>query len=518
MRQFSTIFLSSVYKIIFTLFALVAAIVFVIAATYNSFVSMNAAEQPIISLNPVYMFIFFIIIIGILCRIQPLLKNINPNHLFLVLSIILTLAGLYLAIFADDFLRGANPSSLRRSDPGACVTIARHLNSHNYLDFQTSGYLHMYPYQIYWITLLRVLLKINNRVRFLYIVLLFSAILAYFVIFKISQLILKNSALVNTSLILYFIFLPNIFNILFVYANLPAFVLFLFGILCYLLGLKKKSLLIYVSAGLIVFSYLLKNNFLIGLIAFLITVCLSNIKVQTKLILLLMSVLMIFGCNFSINHYYSSISHVSIVNNKGMPKSAYLLMGLSENGNKDGWFDGSTVRSYMSEDYSTNKTDLKSRQRLKLRLHFLLSNPRYTKHFFSTKLVTTWGDPTYQSLWNAPLTSFKGSRLRTPIMRQIYSKKGNTLLSKAIRRISYFSVLSILFANLLTAASYLKKKMWKSNNLQQSYITLAFLFLIGGFTFHLLWETKSQYVWQYIVLLIPCASVGINSLYNKTSI
>ena len=38
------------------------------------------------------------------------------------------------------------------------------------------------------------------------------------------------------------------------------------------------------------------------------------------------------------------------------------------------------------------------------------------------------------------------------------------------------------------------------------------LFLIGGFIFHLFWETKSQYVWQYVDILLPFSGVMLTIL------
>lgn len=46
------------------------------------------------------------------------------------------------------------------------------------------------------------------------------------------------------------------------------------------------------------------------------------------------------------------------------------------------------------------------------------------------------------------------------------------------------------------------------------YFLMAMLFFIGGFLFHLVWETKSQYVWQYIETLIPVTGVELNNLFN----
>ena len=40
------------------------------------------------------------------------------------------------------------------------------------------------------------------------------------------------------------------------------------------------------------------------------------------------------------------------------------------------------------------------------------------------------------------------------------------------------------------------------------------LIFLGGFTFHLLWETKAIYVLQYFYLLIPYAVYGIYEVFN----
>ena len=41
---------------------------------------------------------------------------------------------------------------------------------------------------------------------------------------------------------------------------------------------------------------------------------------------------------------------------------------------------------------------------------------------------------------------------------------------------------------------------------------LLLLVLLGGFGYHLLFEGKSQYILTYIVLLIPTAAYGMNTV------
>lgn len=44
---------------------------------------------------------------------------------------------------------------------------------------------------------------------------------------------------------------------------------------------------------------------------------------------------------------------------------------------------------------------------------------------------------------------------------------------------------------------------------------LLILYLIGGVLFHLMWETKSQYVYGYVFLLIPLGAAGAFETYQK---
>lgn len=46
---------------------------------------------------------------------------------------------------------------------------------------------------------------------------------------------------------------------------------------------------------------------------------------------------------------------------------------------------------------------------------------------------------------------------------------------------------------------------------------LGLIFLIGGFLFHLFWETKGQYVYPYIFMQIPAAAYAVTRFYERIS-
>ena len=43
---------------------------------------------------------------------------------------------------------------------------------------------------------------------------------------------------------------------------------------------------------------------------------------------------------------------------------------------------------------------------------------------------------------------------------------------------------------------------------------MPLIFLTGGVLFHLMWETKSQYVYPYIFMLIPLSAAGLAPFYT----
>ena len=62
----------------------------------------------------------------------------------------------------------------------------------------------------------------------------------------------------------------------------------------------------------------------------------------------------------------------------------------------------------------------------------------------------------------------------------------------------YLSVIPSIFSQ------FIQKK---SVNL---YLLIPLIYLSGGFIFHLIWETKSQYVYPYVYLLLPLSAFGLD--------
>ena len=72
-----------------------------------------------------------------------------------------------------------------------------------------------------------------------------------------------------------------------------------------------------------------------------------------------------------------------------------------------------------------------------------------------------------------------------------------------------------IFILLLFAAAGLLR-LWREG-MERDELLFSVIFLLGGILFHLLWETKSQYVSGYVFLLIPLAALGADWLSRAIS-
>lgn len=142
------------------IFIVIATLVLFFSIRYASIVTMNKYEIPIISQNSPLNYSFLILIGLSFITMQPIIDKFNPR-IFLTIIIILFFAiSLYLIYHSSTFLR--------QSDPKNCLEVASHLNNGNFVDLKKEKYLGWYPYQIYWITFLRPLVRISNSVKFFY--------------------------------------------------------------------------------------------------------------------------------------------------------------------------------------------------------------------------------------------------------------------------------------------------------------------------------------------------------------
>ena len=70
-----------------------------------------------------------------------------------------------------------------------------------------------------------------------------------------------------------------------------------------------------------------------------------------------------------------------------------------------------------------------------------------------------------------------------------------------------------LFVYISTLAGLVR--MWRKRDLLRMLLPLI---LLGGLSYHLLFEAKSQYAMPYFVLMMPIAAYGLFALFRRVAL
>ena len=112
-----------------------------------------------------------------------------------------------------------------------------------------------------------------------------------------------------------------------------------------------------------------------------------------------------------------------------------------------------------------------------------------------------------------PILETNGAKYRTHIIASIYSSDGKGILARISTILSKITALTVVLVSIY-GATKLRNGSLVNQNLM-NYGNFALVFLIGGFAFHFFWETKSQYVWQYIDILLPFSGIMLANLSDN---
>ena len=163
-----------------------------------------------------------------------------------------------------------------------------------------------------------------------------------------------------------------------------------------------------------------------------------------------------------------------------------------------GWYNHYTVITFSKYNYDGEMAIAKARADIGERLSYFSSHPRYTLSFFTKKILSQWNEPSYESLW---VSKVKGHLSPVPnFATNLYDS--NYLL----RYLKVFQLL--IFVGFLFAAL-------KGVGRRDCLFTLIPLIILGGFSYHLIFEAKSQYILIYFIMLIPYAAYGLDVITQK---
>lgn len=283
----------------------------------------------------------------------------------------------------------------------------------------------------------------------------------------------------------------------------------MFGLIALLFTLKflnnNKIYTLIISGISIALAYLLKSNYEIFACAILIVLILYFLQTYQKKVIA--GALIVLFCMLTFKTYvYKHVENGTGYSlSEGVPMIAYIYMGIAEPVTlTPGWYTADVESIYNQSGFNKEEATKIASELLKNRLIFFSENPAYVWNFFTSKLQTTWLNPTFQVFWcSTPSTmmtldaEYNLRIVSQPIIDNILC--GN-IYKNTERIMDVFQIITFI------SAGFALFTLFKTGSIKETLLPLTFL---GGFIFHIIWETKSIYVIQYFYILLPFSAYGM---------
>lgn len=320
-----------------------------------------------------------------------------------------------------------------------------------------------------------------------------------FIVFSLYKINLHLSKKYKTNksllfiLILTFISLPMLST--FIYGDIPSLALCLFSVYFMMKYVDSKKIVYPIFAGIfIMVAYMMRMNSLIFIIATVIYLLLDLFKDITKkawkenlikIVVIVGYIIISILPSSLVKNYY--LNKYNLDKNKEYPNISYFLMAMEEGPRGNGWYNESIGEPALKNPENKEKEYL---DRIKNRLKYFAKNLGYTFDFYITKIASMWTENTYSAIRNNTLNA-------------------DEPLEKMINPLEFYQKALLLVTCLCSLIVILHNR----KNLSIDIIFLLTIF-VGGFAFHILWEAKSRYIIPYIIVLIPIASLYVNTMKN----
>ena len=139
-------------------------------------------------------------------------------------------------------------------------------------------------------------------------------------------------------------------------------------------------------------------------------------------------------------------------------------------------------------------------------------NPKDCLAFYKGKALSQWNEPTAESL-----LVLRASVDTEQISNGKYQLMFGNRYQPYLTYMNSYQFLLYLLA-FLGCIRLLTGKAGKKGMLEQYLFCVLALLLIGGFLVQLLREAKSRYIYYYMVLLLPLATLGISFVMEQQAV
>lgn len=457
----------------------------------GTFIPLKISEAVFFTNNSPVIYLYLLLFLLFLLVLYPLLAKISSKQLFLICSLVYIIAGIYLIV---------NNNASIRADAKHVYEAALAFNRGDYSSLTTPGaYLYRNPHQLGLVTLERIYTSLFPHTQFAFLMNLLWVLASNFLLYRLTDQLVKHPMVTRYTILLTFLFFPNFLFILFVYGSTPGLFFCLLALWFFVQSEKDRKAWYLIPGSLAIsLACSLRNNYQIFAIMLLGIFFLSLIRKWKwrKALAIIMIVASLLLSTKIIRGYYSDVPQRPI--GPGTPLISYVTMGLRDDPNRatlGGWYDAYNTKILKRFNYNEEKATKQARIDLFRRIAIFMQNPAYAVKFFYQKVRSTWTEPTFQSIWTGPQVD-RQQYTYTPLLRSIYEGKEGYQLA------NQFGMVLIMACYLASTGLLLYKMFWARLSLQP-WELYAYIFFLGGFGFHFFWETKSQYVYMYVLLLMP---------------
>ena len=287
----------------------------------------------------------------------------------------------------------------------------------------------------------------------------------------------------------------------YVYGTIPMMFLCACAFLCFALYVRRRA--VWFGLGWVILAavaYMIKPNAAIALAALVICAVVDVLVSRDKRMFLfaLLAVVLSVGLSRGAVMQYEIRSGIKLRENVSM--ISRLTMGLQESWMGAGWYNDYINQFFPAEVTAEMEREIASAD-LKARVGELAGDPGMATSFFGRKAGSQWLEPTYSTLnYGYNQKFYWPENEQAPWVLALYEQDGRLRLAlegimKAWQQALYMLAAIGLLYN------------WKRAD-DAAWLLLP-LVVLGGFLYHMIFEAKSQYIYVYMVYLVPVAAQGL---------
>lgn len=322
---------------------------------------------------------------------------------------------------------------------------------------------------------------------------------------RLSGELAGDARVSRAALLLYLLFVPVLLFNLFVYGVLPMLLLCVLAMRCFArytrTGERRFGVL---YALLIGGAAVLKPNAMIVMLALVICAAVHALQRRDGFALLCaaLSAVLSMALPALVVRLYEARAGVTLAPDTSM--LLRLAMGMQDSMIAAGWYNG-VIEEYWPLSVTPEAEKAAALQMLAARLQEFAADPAGAWAFFREKCLTQWAEPSYDILWYGAACKKAG---RFNGLAHLIFRDGSGVRAVLAGYMNAFQLAAYELA-LIGTTGVLREKEWGAAQLM---LPVA---ILGGFLYHMLFEAKSQYIYPYMLLLLPLATRGLAMLAGR---